>query len=182
MNYLNNLVDQINKLKLEKIKVLEGLIKQIYVKKKTIYICGNGGSAANANHITNDLMLGFGKYKKGFKFLSLNSNVAKLTCIANDLSYEKVFSHQLDILGNKGDLLIVLSGSGNSENILNVVKVAKKKNITSVGLIGYDGGKVKKILDYYIHFKINDMQVSEDLQMIVMNLVMKNIINSKFKF
>ena len=183
MLYLKNLKKQINQLNLKDLKKLKNLLITKHSQGKNIFICGNGGSAANAEHITNDLMFGFSKNKNfGFRFMSLCSNTAKMTCIANDIGYEKIFSHQLQILGKKDDLIIILTGSGNSKNIINVVKTAKKLNIESFGLLGYSGGKVKKIIDNYIHFKVNDMQISEDMQIIVMNYVMKKLISEKYKF
>jgi D-sedoheptulose 7-phosphate isomerase len=151
------------------------------LQKKRIFICGNGGSGANSNHISNDLMLGF-KKKIGFPIISLSSNIAKISCIANDIGYEKIFSNQLKVIGQKKDLLIILSGSGNSKNIINVVEQAKKMKICTFELIGYDGGRVKKKLDDYIHFKTNNMQICEDMQMIVMNFVLQKITCQKFKF
>ena len=141
-----------------------------------IYICGNGGSAANANHISNDLMLGLNKTKIGLPVISLCSNVAKITCIANDLNYTKIFSNQIKSLCLPYDILIILSGSGNSKNILEAIYAAKKKMII-LGMLGYDGGKAKKILKNFIHFDINDMQVSEDMQMICFNYIMKKFLN-----
>ena len=173
ISYFKNLSDLILNLDIVKISELASIIKKNQKSKKQIFICGNGGSSANAEHITNDLMLGMNSEKMGYRFLSLNSNSAKLTCIANDLGYEKIFSHQLKIIGDKGDLLIVLSGSGNSKNIVEAIKQARKQKILTFGLIGYDGGLCKKICDKHIHFKSYDMQICEDLQMIVMNQVMK---------
>lgn len=180
--YLSDLQNQIRLMDLKKMNSFSELIKKKYKENKNIFICGNGGSAANADHITNDLMLGFTKRKIGFNFISLCANTAKITCLANDIGYDKVFSNQLKILGRRGDLLIVLTGSGNSKNIIKVINEAKKKKIDTFGLIGFDGGKAKSILDNFIHFKIDDMQISEDMQMIVMNYVMKKIIKDKFKF
>jgi D-sedoheptulose 7-phosphate isomerase len=182
MNYLLKLINEIKNLEIKKLDKLIKILKSKYKKKKKFFICGNGGSAANANHISNDFMLGFNKSKIGFPIISLSSNLSKISCIANDVGYEKIFSHQLKILGHKDDLLIILSGSGNSKNIIEAVKIAKKMKIYTFGLIGYDGGKVKKILDNYIHFKTKDMQICEDMQMIAMNYVMKKIYNQKFKF
>lgn len=180
--YLTDLQNQIKLLNLKQVDLFSKLIINKYKKNKNIFICGNGGSAANADHITNDLMFGFTKKKIGFNFVSLCANTAKITCLANDIGYDKIFSNQLKIQGNQGDLLIVLSGSGNSKNIIRAIKEAKLKKIDTFGLIGFDGGKAKYILDKFIHFNINDMQISEDMQMIVMNYMMKKIIKDKFKF
>lgn len=173
--YLNELSKAIGNLNLSEIDDLCRAVLSTHKKKGKIFICGNGGSAANANHISNDLMLGMNKKKLGFRFISLNANVPQLTCIANDLDYSQIFSHQLKILGNKGDLLIALSGSGNSKNIIKAISQANKQKIFSYGLLGYNGGKSKKICKKFIHFKSYDMQICEDLQMIVMNQVMKNL-------
>jgi D-sedoheptulose 7-phosphate isomerase len=182
MNYLIDLVKQIKALEIQKIDAFAKILTKKYRQKRKFFICGNGGSAANANHISNDLMLGFTKNKIGFPFLSLSTNIAKISCIANDIGYEKIFSNQLKILGQKNDVLIILSGSGNSKNIIDVVSQAKKMKIYTFGLIGFNGGKVKNILNSYIHFKSDDMQVCEDMQMVVMNYLMKKISNQKFKF
>ena len=181
MNYLEELILQIRTLDILRVDKLIEILKNKYLQQKKIFICGNGGSGANSNHISNDLMLGF-KKKIGFPIISLSSNLAKISCIANDIGYEKIFSNQLKVIGQKKDLLIVLSGSGNSKNIINVIEQAKKMKICTFGLIGYNGGKVKKKLDHYIHFKTNNMQICEDMQMIVMNLVLQKISRQKFKF
>tara|TARA_A100001015_G_C14925552_1_gene686181 strand:- start:699 stop:1262 length:564 start_codon:yes stop_codon:yes gene_type:complete len=180
--YLKQLQNQIQCLDLNQVNLLSKILKKKNQQRKNVFICGNGGSAANSDHITNDLMFGFTKKKIGFSFISLCANSANLTCLANDIGYENIFSNQLKIQGKKNDLLIVLSGSGNSKNILKAIKIAKIKKIETFGLIGFNGGKAIKLLDNYIHFRINDMQVSEDMQMITMNLVMKNILSDKFKF
>ena len=174
-SYLKELSNLIENLDLNEIEDLCKVIINTHKNKKKIFVCGNGGSAANANHISNDLMLGMNKKKVGYRFVSLNANVPQLTCIANDLDYSDIFSHQLKILGDKNDLLIVLSGSGNSKNIIKVIRQAKKQKIYSFGLLGYDGGLSKKLCNNYIHFKTFDMQICEDLQMVVMNQVLKNL-------
>ena len=173
--YINELISNLSSLSLDKIDNLSKIIHNVKKKNKKIFICGKGGSAANANHISNDLMLGMNKKKMGYRFLSLNANVPQLTCIANDLDYSDIFSHQIKILGDENDLLIVLSGSGNSKNIIKAIRQAKKQKIYSFGILGYDGGLSKKICDNHIHFKTFDMQICEDLQMIIMNQVMKNL-------
>lgn len=180
--YHKNLKEQIDKINPKDINFVSGLFVKKLKKNKKIYICGNGGSAANADHISNDLMLGLNKKKEGFSIVSLSSNIAKISCIGNDLGYDKIYSHQINEICQKQDLLIVLSGSGNSKNIVNAVKTGKKRGMTVLAVLGFDGGIVKKISDKSIHFKIHDMQVSEDMQMIFFNSVMKNlIINFKKK-
>ena len=140
----------------------------------TIFLAGNGGSAANANHLAADLIYGVNQQGRGvFRVHSLAANPSVLTCLGNDIGYENIFSHQLEALAESGDLLLVFSGSGNSPNILQALKAAKKIGVTSMALLGYDGGGAKALADLPIHFPIHDMQAVEDLHMIVGHLLMK---------
>ena len=157
-----------------------GKILEKWKTDKNIYICGNGGSAANAIHIANDLSIEASKNsKKSIKVESLTANQSILTCIANDLSYSKIFSDQIKKKGKKKDLLIVLSGSGNSLNIINALKVAKKMEIDTFAILGFDGGRCKKLADEFINYKVNDMQISEDIQTIIMNICVKELFKNK---
>ena len=136
------------------------------------YICGNGGSAANANHWANDLV--YPVTKMGgtpIRIKALSANQAVVTCLANDLGYDSIYEHQLRTFANAGDLLIVLSGSGNSPNILRALEAAKDLKVKSFAVVGFDGGKAKSMSDVPIHFAVDDMQVSEDLQMIVCHII-----------
>ena len=147
---------------------------------KNFFICGNGGSGANAIHIANDFLYGAGiTNKKGLKVEALTSNTAVLTCLANDIGYDKVFSEQIKVKGEKNDLLLVLSGSGNSNNIINALKEARKLKLRTFAIVGFSGGKCKKLADNCIHTKIDDMQISEDFQMILLNMIMKELTKIK---
>ncbi len=173
-NYKYNYLQAINTKIEKKIISFAKLVEKYWKKNNTIYFVGNGGSGANAQHIANDFLFGAGKSnKKGIKVEALVSNTSIITCLANDINYESIFSEQLRIKANKNDLLVVLSGSGNSKNIIEVIKQAKKMEIKTFGIIGYDGGKAKKILDEHIHFELDDMQVVEDLQMFVCHVCCK---------
>ena len=110
---------------------------------------------------------------KGLKVDALTSNSAIVTCLANDIGYENIFSYQLSVKANKEDLLLVLSGSGNSKNIIKALDKANEMGMFSVAVLGFDGGKAKDIATLPIHFPVDDMQISEDLQMISMNICMK---------
>lgn len=143
-------------------------------ENRRLFICGNGGSAGNAIHLANDFLYGVAKITGGgLKVLSLSDNAAVITCLANDLGYDQIFSEQLAVQGQKGDLLITLSGSGNSPNIIRVIEQAKAMNIKSYAILGFDGGKCKKLADVPIHFPVNDMQIAEDLQVIVGHMLMQ---------
>ena len=153
-------------------------LKETWLTGNQVFICGNGGSAANAIHIANDLIYGagacgHGEKIAGLKVEALTSNSGVLTCIANDTGYENIYSYQLDVKANENDLLLVLSGSGNSANIINALIKAKEKKLKSHAIIGFDGGKCLNEADKVIHFKVNDMQLSEDLQLIVAHLCMQ---------
>jgi len=143
-------------------------------KRRKVFLCGNGGSAANANHLANDLLYGISPIEgKGLDVHSLASNTSVITCLANDTGYEHIFSKQLASLAAKQDMLIALSGSGNSANILNAIIQAKKLGLKTHSIVGFDGGKCREISDNCIHLPIEDMQVSEDFQMIVGHVLMK---------
>src|SRR5262245_47442652 len=117
----------------------------------TIYIAGNGGSAATASHWVNDL--GKATKKSGqvpMRVMSLSDNVSWLTALANDEGYERIFSGQLDNFARPGDLLIVISASGNSPNLLRAVELARQRGVTTVGLLGFDGGALKNMVDEYL--------------------------------
>ncbi|MFM9970257.1 MAG: SIS domain-containing protein [Burkholderiales bacterium] len=141
---------------------------------QTVYWCGNGGSAGNAIHLANDFLYGIAKEDGlGMKVQALSSNPAVLTCLANDIGYEQIYAQQLAVLANAGDLLVVLSGSGNSPNILRVLEVARSKGVESYAILGYTGGKAKSLADVAIHFPVEDMQIAEDMQLVVGHMIMQ---------
>ena len=180
VQYSSRLIKVIKTDKDREINLLYNKIFKVWKKNKTVYICGNGGSAGNANHIANDLIFAAGKKnRKGIKVESLASNPAIITCLANDIGYENIFSEQIKVKGVGGDLLIVLSGSGNSKNVINAIKEAKKNRLDTFAILGFDGGKCKKILKDYIHYNIDDMQISEDMQMIVLNMCIQKLMKQK---
>ena len=150
--------------------------ENLRTKKGNLFLAGNGGSAANANHLAADLIYGVNLQGRGaFRVHSLAANPSVLTCLGNDIGFENVFSHQLEALAESGDLLLVFSGSGNSPNIIQALKAAKKLGVTSVALLGYDGGGAKALADMPLHFPIHDMQAVEDLHMIVGHLLFKHL-------
>ncbi len=123
-------------------------IKETLNNKKTIFFAGNGGSAADCEHLAGELVGRYKKNRKPYKAISLTTDTSVLTCIANDFGYEKIFERQLEGLGQKGDLLIVFSTSGQSKNIVNLLKKSKKMRIKSIALLGKTGGQCKKISSY----------------------------------
>ncbi len=119
----------------------------------SVYLCGNGGSAGNAIHLANDLLYGAGlRNGGGLKVEALSANPAVLTCLANDVGYAHIFAEQLKVKANAGDVLIVLSGSGNSENVVKALEVGNAKGMTTFAVLGYSGGRCKAIAQHAIHF------------------------------
>jgi D-sedoheptulose 7-phosphate isomerase len=142
---------------------------------RTVYLCGNGGSAANAIHLANDFLYGAGVRNDagGLRVEALSANPSVLTCLANDVGYEQIFAEQLKVKASAGDVLIVLSGSGNSENVVRALEVGNAKGMRTFAILGYSGGRCKALAQHPIHFAIDDMQIAEDLQMIVGHICMK---------
>lgn len=141
---------------------------------RQVFICGNGGSAGNAIHMENDFLYGIAiGHGPGMRVTALPANSSVLTCLANDLGYDQIFSRQLAVKAQKGDLLIVLSGSGNSANIIKALEQAAQTGMRTYAILGYSGGKAKTMADVAIHFAVDDMQISEDLQLIVGHMVMQ---------
>ncbi|WP_197673032.1 SIS domain-containing protein [Verrucomicrobium sp. GAS474] len=145
---------------------------------RQIFICGNGGSAANAVHWGNDFLYPIAKKgtARGIRIHSLNGNEAVTTCLANDIGYDQIFSHQLATFARRGDLLVTLSGSGNSSNILAVLDSAKSLGLKSYAIVGFDGGKAKALADLPIHIAVHDMQIAEDFQMIVCHALVQSLL------
>ncbi|EDP73657.1 D-sedoheptulose 7-phosphate isomerase, partial [Hydrogenivirga sp. 128-5-R1-1] len=112
-----------------------------------ILICGNGGSAADSQHFAAEIVGRFEKERKGFPAIALTTDTSALTAIGNDYGFKHIFSRQVEALGQKGDILIGISTSGNSENVIKAVEKAKEMNLFTVGFLGKDGGKLKNIVD-----------------------------------
>lgn len=145
----------------------------VYEKGGTIYVFGNGGSASTASHMANDYNKGLNEFlDKKFRFVCLNDNVATLMSIANDISYEEVFRMQLRGKLEEKDLVVGISGSGNSMNVINAISYAKEMGVKTVGLCGYEGGKLKALSDVVLHVKLNNMQIVEDIHLIFNHLLM----------
>ncbi len=146
----------------------------IWDNDRHLFICGNGGSAGNAIHLANDFIYGAGRRRgRGLKVEALSANPAVLTCLANDVGYDHVFSEQLKVKGGKDDVLVVLSGSGNSPNVVNALKTGNQLGMATFAILGYSGGKCRDLAKFPIHFPIDDMQVAEDLQLIVGHMCMQ---------
>ncbi|MEI8143304.1 MAG: SIS domain-containing protein [Candidatus Berkelbacteria bacterium] len=143
---------------------------------RTIFVIGNGGSASTASHVSNDWSKGVlghtgEKNIKRFRVISLTDNVATMTAWANDTSFDDIFSQQLENLVQEGDVLLAISASGNSKNILNALNVAEKHGAMIVGLAGFDGGELAKRSKVCITAEIKKYDVAEDFHMIVTHML-----------
>lgn len=156
------------------------LIKDKYKSGSKIITCGNGGSAYTASHYITDWnkMVNLANGDK-FKGISLCDNIGIITAFGNDLSYDEIFSGQLKSLLDKQDLLIVVSGSGNSKNIINALNYANEIGAETLAIVGYDGGIAKKIAKNNFWVPSNDMQICEDIHLMFGHLVMKELTNKK---
>ena len=170
--YLDREIEVIRALDLESINTVMNVLEEAKTQHKTTYICGNGGRAATASHFVCDFNKGLNDEASQFKFQCLSDNTPIMMAISNDIGYEEVFRYQIKGRIEKGDILFGISGSGNSINVINAMLHAKSVGAKTIALVGYDGGKMKKIADYTIHVNINDMQISEDVHMIMDHLMM----------
>jgi len=149
-------------------------LRECWRTGRQVFLCGNGGSAANAMHLANDFLYGISKTSGcGLRVTALSANASVLTCLANDLGYEEIFSRQLAVHARKGDVLIVLSGSGNSANIVRALEQAASTGMRSYAILGYGGGRARTMADVAIHFAVDDMQIAEDMQLVVGHMVMQ---------
>ena len=170
MGYLKHVMDGID---VESICAFVATLLDARDRGATIFFMGNGGSAATASHFANDLSIGSNDYKKPFRALSLVDNTAIVTALGNDFGYEEIFSRQLQVLGKSGDVVVGISASGNSQNILNAFDYAKSAEIKTVAITGFDGGKMKMIADQGIHVPTGHKEYgpAEDMHMILDHLV-----------
>lgn len=172
-NYLHKELEVIEAIDIDSINTVLNVIDAVYKQEKMIYIFGNGGSSSTASHFQNDFNKGISEYLvKKFRVLCLNDNLATVMAISNDIGFDEVFRFQLVGRLNEGDLVIAISGSGNSKNIINAVEYAKKLGNKVIGITGFDGGKLLKLSDYSLHVPVDNMQITEDLHIIFLHLMM----------
>lgn len=176
VTYLKRHKNAVDSISVEDINALMNVLVNARNDKKTIFIMGNGGSGATASHFTGDFNKGasFNKDNK-FRFVCLNDNIPTMMAYANDLSYDEIFLGPLKNFMEPGDVVIGISGSGNTANVVKALEWANENGGISVGLTGYSGGKVKKISQYNIHIPIDDMQITEDLHMMLDHCMMQII-------
>lgn len=159
MNYYDELIETAKKIKQEQLDKVEKAFRDAKLKEKSVYIIGNGGSASTAEHTANDFVK-----IAGLRACSL-TNLAIISAYANDISYEDIFAEQLKILLKPGDIVVAISGSGNSKNIIKALEYAKENKAITIAFLGFDGGKCKEIADYFVHIESNHYGIIEDLHL-----------------
>ncbi|GHF80433.1 SIS domain-containing protein [Thalassotalea marina] len=173
--YSDQLYQQLQRIDEQKVDAIVALLVGVWREHKRLFICGNGGSAGNAQHLANDFSYGINPKGRAIDVEALPANSSVITCLANDTGYDNIFAYQLLTKARAGDVLLVLSGSGNSRNIINALEQAKELGVISIALVGYNGGKAKELADIVIHNDINDMQIAEDIQVIIGHWLMRQL-------
>lgn len=186
-DYRDREIEVFQKLNLESVNKVMNVLEDARMAGRHIFICGNGGSAATASHYAGDFNKGVNMgllhtdihssdgtpsaYKMTgipfYNFECLSDNIPTMMAVSNDESYAEAFRYPLSIKLKEGDIVIGISGSGNSANVVNALDYAKDHGGTTIAIVGYSGGKMKEMADYCIHVDINDMQIAEDLHMIL---------------
>jgi D-sedoheptulose 7-phosphate isomerase len=180
-DYFNRLNQTLEVLDLNAIGKIVDILLKCREDQGTMYIFGNGGSAASASHIAGDFLKGisYGMQKR-FKTHCLNDNIAGTTAITNDLSYDEIFIEQLKTYLAPGDVVIGISGSGNSENVVRAIAWARKNKAVTIGMTGYEGGRLKDTAEYVIHVPVRDMEITEDVHTIIFHAI-KQEVNRRIK-
>ena len=176
LNYIDSLNSSLKKIDIKKLSSIVDLLIATFKTKNKIFVCGNGGSAAISNHYICDY-LKLLRYNTNFKpkILSLVDNVETLTAIANDYDYSEIFKYQAESLADKGDVFIIISSSGNSENVIKLAKWANNNKCKIISFTGFNGGKLKKLSDININIEENNYGRIEDSHHILMHIIMHYI-------
>lgn len=176
--YFDKLKQTVDLVSVEELNVLMNVLLEAKEAGHTVFIMGNGGSSATASHYVCDFNKGISlNQDKKFKFICLNDNVPSIMAYANDLSFDDIFIGQLKNLFQKGDIVLGISGSGNSRNVLKAIDYANQNGGVTVGLTGYNGGQLKEMVQYSVHVPVDDMQITEDLHMVLDHCMMKILCN-----
>ena len=176
-NYVKKLFEALNTISIKNLDKASDEIRKTIKKNGTIYVCGNGGSAAIANHYVVDF-LKFFREKTNFKpkIISFSNSIETISAISNDINYKFIFKYQAETYCKKNDLLIIISSSGNSKNIIEVLKYAKSKKIKTIGFSGFKGGYLKRNSNISVHVNSQNYGMSEDSHHILMHLTLQYLI------
>lgn len=173
-DYLGRLQRLLGQLDYDALGKIAEVVVRAYREDSTIYVIGNGGSASTASHMSCDLSKGTLSPKhRRLRVVSLNDNMAWFSAIANDLGYEEVFVEQLRHILRPGDVVIAISASGNSPNVVKAVEFAKTVSSTTIGLVGFQGGKVRQLADLVVHLESGDYGTIEDAHLILNHILVE---------
>ena len=171
--YIEMEKEVLDSLSTESISKVMSILEETRLKGKRIFICGNGGSASTASHFECDFNKGISYDQKvKYDFECLSDNVPMMMAIANDISYDNIFVVPLRNKLKCGDVVIGISGSGNSENVIKAIEYGNEVGAETIVLVGYDGGRLKEIAKHHIHVKINNMQTVEDIHLVLDHMMM----------
>ena len=175
-HYIDQVKQTLDALDHKEINQLIEAFYSTYQKGGNIYTFGNGGSGASASHAAGDFLKGasYGLDRR-FKMICLNDNLPSMMAIANDIGWDDIFVEPLKNYLGKDDLVIGISGSGNSANVVKAMQYAKDQGVTTVALSGFKGGKIKEMADISVHAPVMDMEVTEDVHMVIFNIVKKEM-------
>ncbi len=176
MSYLDTYREQLQRtiasLDLDAVHQAVRILRDVRERDRHIFVCGNGGSAATASHFATDIVKGASfQHEKRFRILALTDSASTMTAYANDVSYDAVFAEQLRNFAGPGDVLVAISGSGNSPNVLRAVETAKEFGCATIGITGRDGGKLRSMVELNIHASEPHMGRVEDAHMIVCHMI-----------
>ena len=182
-HYLGDFTKLLAQVDRKQVQTMVDLVEKAYVEEKTVFIIGNGGSGANASHLCEDLGKGtlhdFEKQRR-LKVMSLTDNTPYILAWGNDTSYDRVFVEQLKNFVEKDALLIAISGSGNSPNVIKAIEYANEHGMTTLGVTGYDGGKLKKIGHHNVHVPSWNMGMVESVHSALFHYLLDTLFH-KFK-
>lgn len=171
--YIEMEKEVLDRLSVEDISKVMNILEDARLKGKRIFICGNGGSASTAAHFECDFNKGVSYDQKvKYDFECLSDNVPMMMAIANDIGYDDIFVVPLRNKLKCGDIVIGISGSGNSENVVKAIEYANEIGAETIGLVGYDGGRLKEIAKHHIHVEVNNIQMVEDVHLVLDHMMM----------
>jgi len=178
--YIGKLTAVLNQLDPEKIAAFGALLHKARAENRQVLIFGNGGSAATSSHLAVDFGKGCSRGRtKRFRVISLTDNMPWITAIGNDISYDDIFSEQLANFANKGDVVVAISGSGNSKNVIKALELANSLGCETVGISGFKGGKLRELVKLHIHVQDTHMGRIEDAQMIVGHMLLYGFMDTE---
>lgn len=177
LDYLSKEIATLSKLDVTELAVAVDVLSEAIKNGKTIYCFGNGGSASTASHFQNDFMKILGPKWSEFRFECLNDNVATIMAIANDISYDEIFRFQLTGRLKPGDIVIAISGSGNSANVIKAVQYAKSQGNEVIALTGFNGGTLDILADVHLNAPVDNMQITEDIHLMFNHLLVSTLLN-----